>query len=428
MSKHNSAEAEKAILVGVAVNAPEKAQVEESLEELAGLARAAGAVVLDRLFQVRPRLNPKYLVGEGKVEELVRRKGDLGADLVIFDRGLRPVQQRSLEDRLKVKVIDRTQLILDIFAQRARSNEGKLQVELAQLSYRLPRLVGKGKALSQLGAGIGTRGPGETKLEVDRRRITDRIAKIKKDILKVQDRRSRQRQSRRKSPIPIVSLVGYTNAGKSTLFNRLSQERALVSSRLFATLDPVLRRVRYPDGPFFFLSDTVGFIKKLPVELVSAFQATLEEIREADVILHVIDAASPRSESQEESVAAVLEEIGVADIPILRVFNKIDLLPDRSERLALNAASGPRSVSVSARTGEGSADLKAKLRALLFGHLKIFYLRIPKTEAVRAESLAKWTLVLARQDRGDAYELKVMTDPRAILEYMPYLIREEQTW
>ncbi len=428
MSKPGSADAEKAILIGVAVNAPEKAEVEDSLAELAGLARAAGAVVLDRLYQVRPRLNPKYLIGEGKVEEVVRRKGDLGADLVIFDRRLSPVQQRSLEDRIGVKVIDRTQLILDIFAQRARSNEGKLQVELAQLSYRLPRLVGKGKALSQLGAGIGTRGPGEKKLEVDRRRITDRIAKIKKDIRKVQERRARQRLSRLKSPVPVVSLVGYTNAGKTTLFNRLSQERAFVSSRLFATLDPVLRRVSFPDGAYFFLSDTVGFIKKLPVELVSAFRGTLEEISEADVILHVVDSASPRSESQEESVAAVLEEIGVYDVPILKVFNKIDLLPDRQERLAVNASSGTRSVSVSARTGDGIADLKAKVRALLFGHLKIFYLRIPKTEAARAESLAKWTLVLARQDRGDAFELKVLTDPRAILDYMPYLLREEQTW
>jgi GTP-binding protein HflX len=428
MSKPGSADAEKAILIGVAVNAPEKAEVEDSLAELAGLARAAGAVVLDRLYQVRPRLNPKYLIGEGKVEEVVRRKGDLGADLVIFDRRLSPVQQRSLEDRIGVKVIDRTQLILDIFAQRARSNEGKLQVELAQLSYRLPRLVGKGKALSQLGAGIGTRGPGEKKLEVDRRRITDRIAKIKKDIRKVQERRARQRLSRLKSPVPVVSLVGYTNAGKTTLFNRLSQERAFVSSRLFATLDPVLRRVSFPDGAYFFLSDTVGFIKKLPVELVSAFRGTLEEISEANVILHVVDSASPRSESQEESVAAVLEEIGVYDVPILKVFNKIDLLPDRQERLAVNASSGTRSVSVSARTGDGIADLKAKVRALLFGHLKIFYLRIPKTEAARAESLAKWTLVLARQDRGDAFELKVLTDPRAILDYMPYLLREEQTW
>jgi GTP-binding protein HflX len=428
MLKPASAEAERALLVGVAVGAPEKAEIEDSLEELAGLARAAGAVVLDRLVQVRPRLNPKYLVGEGKVAELVRRRGELGADLVIFDRGLSPVQQRSLEDRLGVKVIDRTQLILDIFAQRARSNEGKLQVELAQLSYRLPRLVGKGKALSQLGAGIGTRGPGEKKLEVDRRRITDRIARIKRDIRKVQDRRARQRRSRLESPVPVVSLVGYTNAGKSTLFNRLSAERAFVSSQLFATLDPVLRRVRFPDGASFFLSDTVGFIRKLPVELVSAFRATLEEIREADVILHVIDAASPRSDDQEESVAAVLDEIGVGDVPVLRVLNKIDRLPDRAAWLARNAAPGSRAVSVSARTGDGIDDLKSKIRALLFGHLKIFYLRIPKSEAARAESLAKWTLVLGRQDRGDAFELKILADPRAVLNYMPYLLEEERTW
>lgn len=428
MLKRASAESEKAILVGLAVGAAEKAEVEESLDELAGLARAAGADVLDRLYQVRQRLNPRFLVGEGKVEEVARRKGELGADLVIFDRGLSPGQQKSLEDRLKVKVIDRTQLILDIFAQRARSNEGKLQVELAQLSYRLPRLVGKGKALSQLGAGIGTRGPGEKKLEVDRRRITDRIARIKKEIGRVQERRDRQRSTRRGSPVPVASLVGYTNAGKSTLFNRLSREQALASPRLFATLDPVLRRVTFPDGAYFFLSDTVGFIKKLPVELVSAFRGTLEEIREADVILHVVDAASPRADSQEESVEAVLEDLDVRDVPVLKVFNKVDLCPDRAERLALNAAAGPRAVSVSARTGDGIADLKAKLRALLFGHLKIFYLRIPKAEAERAESLAKWTIVLSRRNRDDATDLKVLADPRAMLDFTPYLLREEPTW
>ncbi|MBN2206631.1 MAG: GTPase HflX [Candidatus Aminicenantes bacterium] len=428
MLKPASAESEKAILVGLALTAAEKAEVEESLEELAGLARAAGAAVLDRVYQVRPRPNPRFLIGQGKVEEVVRRKGELGADLVIFDRGLSPGQQKSLEDRLKVKVIDRTQLILDIFAQRARSNEGKLQVELAQLSYRLPRLVGKGKALSQLGAGIGTRGPGEKKLEVDRRRITDRIARIKKEIQRVQERRDRQRSTRRGSPIPVASLVGYTNAGKSTLFNRLSREHALASPQLFATLDPVLRRVSYPDGAYFFLSDTVGFIKKLPVELVSAFRGTLEEIREADIILHVVDAASPFADSQEESVDAVLEDLDVRDVPILKVFNKIDLCPDRAERLALNPSAGPRAVSVSARTGEGIGDLKAKIRALLFGHLKIFYLRIPKAEADRAASLAKWTLVLSRRSRQDATDLKVLADPRAMLDFMPYLLREEPTW
>jgi GTP-binding protein HflX len=428
MSKTVSADHEKALLVGLATTAAEKAEVEESLEELAGLARAAGADVVDRLYQVRPRLNPRFLVGEGKVEEIVRRKAETGADVVIFDRALSPGQQKSLEDRVKIKVIDRTQLILDIFAQRARSNEGKLQVELAQLSYRLPRLVGKGKALSQLGAGIGTRGPGEKKLEVDRRRITDRIARIKREIKHVQERRDRQRASRRGSPVPVVSLVGYTNAGKSTLFNRLSREKALVSPSLFATLDPVLRRVAYPDGAYYFLSDTVGFIKKLPVELVSAFRGTLEEIREADVILHVIDASSPRADGQEESVTAVLEDLDVRDIPILKVFNKVDLCPDRAERLALNASFGPRAVSVSARTGEGVDDLRAKLRPLLFGRLKIFYVRIPGSEPERAASLAKWALVLARRRRGDATDLKVLADPRAMLDFMPYLLREEQTW
>jgi GTP-binding protein HflX len=243
---------EKAILVHLATTPREKAEAGESIEELAHLAGAAGLLVVDRVFQYRPRISPKYFIGGGKAEELARLKEERQADLIIFDHNLSPIQQRSLEDRIESRVLDRTQLILDIFARRARSNEGKLQVELARLSYLLPRLSGKGASLSRLGAGIRTRGPGEMKLEEDRRRITDRISRIKNEIRSVQKRRENQRQSRRKGPVPTVSLVGYTSSGKSTLFNALCREAVFTSPNLFATLDPVLRRVEYPDGVFFF--------------------------------------------------------------------------------------------------------------------------------------------------------------------------------
>ncbi|MBM3285348.1 MAG: GTPase HflX, partial [Candidatus Aminicenantes bacterium] len=273
---------EKAILVHLTTSRKEKEAAEESMTELANLAAAAGAHVVEKIFQYRPRISPRYFIGEGKAEELGRVGEELEANLIIFDHNLTPIQQRSLEEKTQTKVIDRTQLILDIFAQRARSNEGKLQVELAQLNYLLPRLVGKGIALSRLGAGIGTRGPGEKKLEEDRRRIVDRISRIRREIRSIQERRENQRKSRRESPIPTVSLVGYTSAGKSTLFNQLCNENVPTSPTLFATLDPVLRRVEFSDGLYFFLSDTVGFVRKLPVELVSSFRATLEEIKEAD--------------------------------------------------------------------------------------------------------------------------------------------------
>jgi GTP-binding protein HflX len=419
---------EKAILVNLATNQREKQEAEESLDELGGLAQAAGAEVVEKLYQYRVKISPKYFIGEGKVEEIIQKKNEHQADLIIIDHNLSPTQQRSLEDRIQLKVIDRTQLILDIFAQRARSNEGKLQVELAQLSYRLPRLAGKGIALSQLGAGIGTRGPGEKKLEEDRRRITDRISKIKKDIQNIQKRRARQRKSRRKSPVPTVSLVGYTNAGKSTLFNLLTHEKMFTSSLLFATLDPVLRRVSYSDGLHFYLSDTVGFIRRLPIELIQSFKATLEEVKEADCICQVIDATSPSSESQVQAVEEILAEIGAADIPILKVFNKIDLLPEKDMLLEKNISPEGRFVYISAKTGEGVSSLKEKLRTLLFGDLKLFYLRVPKEKAELIRSFPKWSLVLKRRENGDFLELKVMANPELVINYLPYLERGEENW
>jgi len=419
---------EKAILVHLATNKKEKLEAEESMAELNRLAETAGAQVGKEVFQFREEISPKFLIGKGKVAEIVSLKEELEADLIIFDHNLSPIQQRSLENEIQGKVIDRTALILDIFAQRARSKEGKLQVELAQLNYFLPRLLGKGEALSRLGGGIGTRGPGEKKLEEDRRRILDRISKIKKDIKKIQRRRAHQRKSRKKRPIPVVSLVGYTNAGKSTLFNRLSREKMFTSPQFFSTLDPVLRRVSLPDGLYFFLSDTVGFIKNLPLELISSFKATLEELKEADCIIHIIDITSPNCEAQVDAVESILSELGVTDLPIIKVFNKIDILPNKQELLEKNKNSDDRIVYISAKTGEGIPDLKEKLRSILFKDLKLFYLRIPKSKKELIYSFPKWLIVLKRREDGDYFELKIMADPDSIINYLPYIKRGGANW
>lgn len=419
---------ERAILVSLATNKEAKLEAEESMEELGHLASAAGARVVNKIFQFRPSVSPKYFIGEGKAEEIRQAAGELEADIIIFDHNLSPVQQRSLEDKLQSKVIDRTQLILDIFAQRAMSNEGKLQVELAQLTYLLPRLVGKGIALSRLGGGIGTRGPGEKKLEEDRRRILDRIARIKKEISGVQKRRAHQRSGRRKSPVPTVSLVGYTSAGKSTLFNQLTQEKVFTSPNLFSTLDPVLRRVSLSDGLYFFLSDTVGFIKKLPVELITSFRATLEEMKEADCICHVVDITSSRADKQAEAVETILAELGISDIPVIKVFNKIDILPNREDILARNIQKEGRPLYISSITGEGIGDLKDRLRALLFKDMKLFTVRLPKEKEEEISSFPKWSLVLKRREKGDYMELKIMTNPRFIISYLPYLVEGEGNW
>jgi len=419
---------DKAILVHLAVTAKQKLEAEESMDELAGLARAAGAAVAEKVFQVRPAISPKTFIGEGKVEEIKRIANEIEAGLAIFDHELRPTQLHNLEKSLNLKVIDRTQLILDIFALRARSNEGKLQVELAQLSYLLPRLTGKGAELSRLGAGIRTRGPGEQKLEMDRRRIQNRIARIKREIKNVQKRRAGQRHSRRKSLIPLVALVGYTSAGKSTLFNQLAQENTFTSPELFATLDPLVRRASFPDGLYYFLSDTVGFIKKLPVELVTSFKATLEEVTGADAIIHVIDLSAPNADGHAEAVGRILEEIGATDIPRLVVFNKIDLLPDGEELLKRNGQPGMDSFYISAATGAGTSALKDRLRSLLFRQLQLFYVRIPKDRTDVLESIPNWSIVLKRRENGDFQELQIMADPQAMLPCAPYIERGERSW
>jgi len=344
-----------AVLIGLRRPHQSRWDAEDSLEELAQLAISAGATPTLRVLQERFLPNPRTLIGPGKVEE-VRAICEEGVDLVIFDNDLTGSQQRNLEATLGRKVIDRAGLILDIFAQRARSREGKLQVELAQLKYLLPRLTGHGGELSRLGGGIGTRGPGETQLEVDRRRIRRRIVKIEEELEKVRRHRALLRRHRQKRALPTAAVVGYTNAGKSSLLNALTDAALPVADKFFATLDPTLRKVRVPGGRDILLSDTVGFIRKLPHQLVEAFKATLEEVRASDFLLHVIDISHPDWQNQSQAVMAVLGELGAAAKPLINVYNKVDKLP-HPEAVAF-LARRPRSVVVSARTGAGLDDLK----------------------------------------------------------------------
>jgi GTP-binding protein HflX len=354
---------ERALLVGLARSGRDRARAEASLEELALLARSAGARVVGTIVQERARRDPATLIGRGKVEEVKRRGDESLAEAVFFDEDLAPAQQRNLERALSRKTLDRTQLILDIFARRARTREGRLQVELAQLDYLLPRLAGKGALLSRLGGGIGTRGPGETKLETDRRRIRHRIQTIRREIEHVRRERATRREARLRREAPVVALVGYTNAGKSTLFNALTRGEAAVSDQLFVTLDPLVRKVRLGPGREILLVDTVGFIQKLPHSLVAAFRATLEEVKEADLLLHMVDACSPGVEEREAAVESVLREIGAGNRPRLLVLNKADRTP--AERLGALLSARPGATAVSARGGEGLDRLLAAVASRL---------------------------------------------------------------
>ena len=350
---------QRAAVVGLATGALGRTAAERSLEELEGLARAAGADVVLRVVQERPAPDPATFIGRGKVETLKHAAAELETDLVIVDNELSPAQLRNLEKDTGLAVVDRTQLILDIFARRARTREGQLQVELAQLKYMMPRLVGSAAWLSRLGGGIGTRGPGETKLETDRRHIRHRLATIGRQIADVKRRRAQIRDRRREGLAPTVALVGYTNAGKTTLFNRLAGQQAAASDALFVTLDPLLRQVRLPDGQHILLSDTVGFIDRLPHGLVAAFRATLEEVTDADLLLHVIDASDPDRDRHRDAVARVLGEIDAQTVPMLEVFNKCDRL-SRDELTRLDA-SHPAAVRLSAATGSGLDVLVASV-------------------------------------------------------------------
>ena len=337
---------------------------EESLQELARLAETAGVEVVGRITQKRDRPDSVYFLGKGKAHEIRQIKGESNADVLLVDGDLKPSQQRNLEEAASMGVLDRTGLILDIFARRARSREGKIQVELAQTSYLLPRLTGKGTELSRLGGGIGTRGPGETKLAVDRRHLRRRLSLLKKQVEQIGKRRTVERRHRQAAGLPVVALVGYTNAGKSTLLNRLSGAGVFVENLLFATLDPTIRRVQLRDGREFLLTDTVGFIRNLPHQLVAAFKATLEEVIEADVLVHVVDASHAQMADQVEAVRRVLAELGCADKPTVMAFNKSDLVSDR-DLLAERVSREGKGVAISAVTGEGLDDLMLLVRERL---------------------------------------------------------------
>jgi GTP-binding protein HflX len=376
---------ERVLLVGVGRKKPARVPgvdpngtARESLRELEELALSAGAEVAGSVFQMRDAIDPATLVGRGKLDEIKAEARMRRAPLLVFDSNLTPVQQRNIERATECRVIDRTQLILDIFARHARSREGQLQVELAQLNYLLPRLTGRGTELSRLGAGIGTRGPGEQKLETDRRRIRERIRRIQQGIEALRKQRTLRRRARQMVPLGTVALVGYTNAGKSTLFNALTRAGVVTSSKMFATLDPTVRAVRLPSNRRVLVSDTVGFIRDLPPGLIAAFRATLEEVQEAALILCITDIANPRHAEQDEEVEKVLEELGVDDRPRLHVFNKIDLLAP-GELDALYRGNG--NVYVSARAGTGLDGLLRRIdEAMPVDPLVRLRLRLPVSD------------------------------------------------
>jgi GTP-binding protein HflX len=369
-----------------------------SLAEFEELARSAGAEVSATLVQRRARPDPATLIGGGKLDEIEGVIASRGADLVLFDHDLSPSQLRNLEAKLPCRVIDRTQLILDIFARHARTREGQLQVELAQLEYQLPRLAGRGKAMSQLGGGIGTRGPGETQLETDRRKINLRIDHIKDQLEAVRRIRRQQRQRREAVPVPVVALVGYTNAGKSTLFNALTEAGVLESSKMFATLDPKLRQLQLPSRRKILLSDTVGFIRNLPHTLVTSFRATLEEVERAELLLHVRDASSPMMDEQKTQVLKVLAELDVSKKPVIEVLNKIDLLPE-AEGVQLGA---PGSVAVSGLKKLGLDNLLAAIdAALVVDPLIEMKLRLPQSEGAILAALEAGAIVEEKKFEGN---------------------------
>ena len=393
--------------------------LDESLEEFRELARSAGADIAGEFIQRRDRPDPATLIGKGKLQEIKGAVASVNADLVLVDHELSASQQRNIEDAVDARVIDRTQLILDIFARHARTREGQLQVELAQLEYMLPRLAGRGVEMSQLGGGIGTRGPGETQLETDRRKIYRRIRHIKEQLEEVRRIRAQQRQRRESVPLPTIALVGYTNAGKSTLFNALTHAGVLESSKMFATLDPTVRSITLPSKRKVLLSDTVGFIRSLPTTLVSAFRATLEEVQRAALLLHVSDVTSPTSREQQRQVDQVLEELGVKDTPQIRVMNKSDLLPESQE-----SPNTPNAVYVSAIGGKGLNGLLAAIdKKIEVDSLQRLRVQVPQSEGKVLAQIEARAHILKRIYRDSAVRMELEAPESLVRVLRPYIVK-----
>ncbi len=407
---------ERAVIGAVRLPSQRRWQIEESLEELAGLVEAAGGSVVERVVQERKAPSPALYFGKGKIDEIGQAAQARDANLFVSDDRLSPSQERNISEALGIKVVDRTALILDIFAQRARSSEGKLQVELAQLTYLLPRLVGQWRHLERLGGGIGTRGPGETQLESDRRVIRNRVMKISGELERVQIHRRLQRAGRRRMGAPVVALVGYTNAGKTTLLNRLAGVHLTAADRLFVTLDPAARLVEPAGHQAFILTDTVGFIRKLPHELVAAFRATLEELQDADLLLHVVDASHPAIDEHMRAVDELLGELQVADRPTLLAFNKMDRVEGD-----LGARHG--GVPISATTGSGIEELLKAIDGALPATVAVT-LRIPHADGTALALCYELGRVLARTDEPDAVRLEVELPARLRGRLAPYIVGE----
>lgn len=416
---------ERAILIGMEWGRNDSLwTVDDSLEELKQLADTAGATVIKKFIQKRPKPDPAFFIGRGKVQELALYAQQENIDLCIFDDELSPAQQRNIESVMGIRILDRTALILDIFAQRARTNEGKLQVELAQLQYTLPRMMGKGLMLSRLGGGIGTRGPGETKLEVDRRRIRDRIAFIKDQIEKVKAVRSLHRSKRKKNNVFEVSLVGYTNAGKSTLLNTLTNSDIYAKDQLFATLDPTTRQLALPNKQEIIITDTVGFIQRLPHQLIAAFRSTLEVVTEADLLVHVIDVSHELYKEQAAAVHEVLKEIGAETKPVITVYNKIDKLPPDS-KLADRLALEEDTVCISAAKKLNLETLQQMIESHLKSKAVEVTLCIPYAETAKAAQLHETANVLEQEYTENGAVMKVILPVEDLEAYNEYILKSE---
>lgn len=416
---------ERAILIGMEWGRNDSLwTVDDSLEELKQLADTAGATVIKKFIQKRPKPDPAFFIGRGKVQELALYAQQENIDLCIFDDELSPAQQRNIESVMGIRILDRTALILDIFAQRARTNEGKLQVELAQLQYTLPRIMGKGLMLSRLGGGIGTRGPGETKLEVDRRRIRDRIAFIKEQIEKVKAVRSLHRSKRKKNNVFEVSLVGYTNAGKSTLLNTLTNSDIYAKDQLFATLDPTTRQLTLPNKQEIIITDTVGFIQRLPHQLIAAFRSTLEVVTEADLLVHVIDVSHELYKEQAAAVHEVLKEIGAETKPVITVYNKIDKLPP-DNKLADRLALEEDTVCISAAKKLNLETLQQMIESHLKSKAVEVTLCIPYAETAKAAQLHETANVLEQEYTENGAVMKVILPVEDLEAYNEYILKSE---